>query len=141
MLGCKKYPYTIYHMFHNMGRLINDGWKFIVVGGINTLLGVALYQFFLFFVSEKIAWTISWLIGIVLITFAYPKLVFKEGKLSPYRFIIHVVYYLCSFLLSLGLLILYVDILGVGSRVAVFLVLFVTVPLNFACSRFIFTFK
>jgi len=134
-------PAALHKRCPGLSGLVGDSGRFLVAGTLNTLLGIVLYQILLFRLPEKAAWTICWAIGILLVSVAYPKLVFKHGRLSPRRFFAHVLFYLVSFLISLGLLAAYVDVMGVPPRWAVFLVYLVTVPLNFLCSRFIFTFR
>ena len=119
--------------------IVGDGWRFLLAGGVNTLLTLLLYQALLFKLNAELAWSLAWFSGLVLVSLAYPKLVFKQGVFTLRRVGLNLVYYLFSYLLSLGLLSVFVNTLGCGPRLAAFAVLAVTVPLNFVCSRCIFT--
>lgn len=121
--------------------LLGDGLRFLIAGGLNTALTMAIYQLLLFFVSPGAAWTLAWLCGLLFISVAYPKKVFAGGRLSAGRMILNGAYYGCSYALSLALLHIFTQIPGVGPRLSAFLVLGVTVPLNFVVSRIIFTFS
>lgn len=122
-----------------LGRVAGDGWRFLVAGGLNTLFTLGLYQVLLFWLSDTVSWSIAWLTGLALISLAYPKMVFRDAVFSGRRVALNIAYYMCSFGVSVLLLSLFTGTLGLGPRVAAFFVLAVTVPLNFFCSRYIFT--
>jgi len=121
--------------------LAGDGIRFIIAGAVNTLLSLVIYQILLFFVSDKISWTISWAVCVLIFSVIYPTLVYKNGMFTKERFTLNVAYYAGAYLFSLFLLFFFVDILSFSPRVAPFCVLTITVPLNFFASRFIFTKK
>lgn len=121
--------------------LARDGWRFLLAGGGNTLFTLGVYQVLVTYWSATLAWTVAWGSGLVLVSFAYPKYVFERGRLTARRVCLNIVYYVCAYLISLGLLAFFVNSLGWGPRVASLAVLAVTVPLNFVCSRCIYTLK
>jgi putative flippase GtrA len=120
-------------------RLLGDGWRFLLAGGCNTVLTLGLYQVLLFWLSEKISWTIAWLGGLLLLSLAYPKLVFRGSFFTPARVLLNILYYLLAFGASLFLLTFFTRTLQAGPRLAALLVIAVTVPVNFVFSRLIFT--
>lgn len=118
------------------GRL--EALRFVLVGGLNTLLSLVVYQLALFWIGEKAAWTLAWGSGILFVSVAYPKLVFTRGRLTWRRCATNGVYYALSYGISLSLLAGMVS-LGLHPRGAALVVASLMVPVNFLCSRCIFT--
>lgn len=117
-----------------------EALRFALVGGINTLLTLALYQMALCWTGEKVAWTVAWAAGIGFVAVAYPKFVFTRGRMTWRRCLANSAYYVLSYGISLALLAGLVA-LGVHPRPAALLVVVGMVPINFVCSCLIFTAK
>jgi putative flippase GtrA len=116
--------------------LLADAVRFAGIGALNALLTTALYQVLLFWLNYTWAFSIAWLSGLVFISIAYPKVVFKTGKAGPYRILANAAYYGASFFLSLWALDRFSQVMS--ERLAVFAMLAVITPLNFIVSRYIF---
>jgi putative flippase GtrA len=110
--------------------------RFLGIGAVNAVLTTALYQVLLFWMDYTPAFVIAWLTGLVFVSFAYPKIVFRVGRAGPYRILANAVYYGASFFISLWLLARFASIMS--ERLAVFAMLAVITPINFLTSRHIF---
>ena len=113
-----------------------DAARFVGIGAINTVLTTLLYQVLLFHLDHTSAFTIAWLSGLVLVSIAYPKIVFRSGPAGPYRILANACYYAFSFFVSLW--VLRRLSLEISPRIAVFAMLGIVTPLNFVVSRQIF---
>jgi putative flippase GtrA len=118
--------------------LFSDAVRFAGIGAVNVVLTTALYQLLLFWLGYVAAFTIAWLCGLVFISFAYPRVVFRTGRAGPYRVLANASYYGASFFVGLWLLSRFSRIMS--DRLAVFAMLAVVTPLNFLVSRYIFRF-
>lgn len=118
-------------------RLLSDGLRFVVAGGINTILTLCIYQFALFFLSHSFAYTLSWLVGILYLIIVYPTKVFPEANNSPKRIGIATTIYLVVFMASLWSLDFIVST-GIHQRLAIFLVLVISASLNFVLMRLVY---
>lgn len=118
--------------------LFSDAVRFAGIGVVNAALTTALYQLLLFWLGYAAAFTIAWVAGLVFISFAYPRVVFRTGRAGPYRILVNASYYVASYLLSLWLLDRFSQVMS--DRLAVFAMLAVVTPLNFIASRYIFRF-
>ncbi|MEZ5593770.1 MAG: GtrA family protein [Gammaproteobacteria bacterium] len=108
--------------------------RFLLAGGLNTLLTLALYQLLLLWWPYPVAFSTAFICGIVFTGLVYTRFVF-EVSTTRRRFTHNALYYLLSYGLSLGLLSLLVDQLGIAERLAVFITIAGMVPLNFFCLR------
>lgn len=114
--------------------------KFGIVGASNTLISMAVYYLLLFFGVHYIAAnTAGYLAGTLNAYYWNSKYVFKKeagevrgvGK-SLFRSFLA---YGITYLLSTGLLYLWVDILGISDKIAPVLNLVLTTPLNFLLNK------
>lgn len=115
-----------------------QGLRFLVVGALNTLGTVILYQLLLFVLPYSPAYVLSWFAGLVFVNIAYPLFVYGKSRLNGWETIFNSLYYLASFGASWLLLYLFTSRVGVPARLSVFLVLAVIVPLNFLATRYIY---
>lgn len=120
-------------------HFISDGLRFLVAGGINTLLTIGIYQLLLFYFSHGISYSLSWTAGLLFIYFVYPSKVFPGGINTLKRRVYAIASYLIVFASSLWFLDLLVSN-GVHSRIAIFGVLIISILLNFFSMRVIFRF-
>ncbi|MDJ0923763.1 MAG: hypothetical protein QNJ77_04300 [Acidimicrobiia bacterium] len=123
-------------MKRRLSVLVGDAVRFVGVGATNAVLTTALYQVLLFWLHYTPAFVIAWFSGLVFVSIAYPKIVFRTGPAGPYRILANAGYYALSFFLSLWVL----DRLSrvMSARLAVFAMLALVTPLNFLVSRYIF---
>lgn len=117
--------------------LLADGFRFILAGGVNTLLTLGVYQLCLVFLSHNLSYATSWLVGILYLILVYPTKVFPGGSTSLKKNTTVVAVYLMVFLVSLWTLEKVVDY-GIHKRLAIFLVLIVSATLNFLLMRLVY---
>ena len=116
--------------------LIKQFFKFGIVGVINTVSSWIFYYSLLFFnihyiICTTIAYILSSIIGFIL-----NKIwVFKSKKDTKESLFKYVITYGSSYFLNIGLMYLFVDIIGISDKIAPLLVLFFTIPYNFIFSK------
>lgn len=118
-------------------KLLGQGLRFLGVGAVNTLGTLALYQLLLFVLPYTPAYAIAWLVGLVFVNIAYPLFVYGKA-LASRDSLWNTGYYLLSFAVSWLLLRLFTVELGIAPRLSVFVVLAITVPVNFLVTRHIY---
>jgi len=118
--------------------IIGEGLRFLLLGGLNTVLTLALYELLLFWLEYRLAYSIAWACGVVFISIAYPKLVYRQGRLTFLRAMLNAFYYGVSYLMGLALLWLFSAKWGIPDRASIFLVIGVITPINFLMSKLIF---
>lgn len=111
--------------------------RFLLSGGVNTLLTYALYLVLMVFMPYWIAYSISFAAGIVLAYLLNRMFVFRQhrGTLSwiglPFVYAI-------QYGASMVLLWLLVEMAGLDARIGPLAVIAVTVPLTYVLTRFLF---
>ena len=113
-----------------------DGLRFVVAGAVNTLVTLAIYQLLLFVVPAWLAYTISWMCGLLLVMVLYPSRVFAGARRDIAARVWLGASYAAVFLLGLGTLRM-LQAAGVPARLAIFAVLAVTTASNFILGRLI----
>ncbi|MDR2612841.1 MAG: GtrA family protein [Deltaproteobacteria bacterium] len=121
------------------GGLSGDALRFLLAGGLNTALTLAVYQLLLLRLSEPLSWSLAWAAGLAFVSVAYPRAVFRGGRLTWRRVLLNALWYGAGYALSLALLLLLVRRLGVHPRLAGLCVPAMLLPVNFAVSRLVFT--
>ena len=58
----------------------SDGFRFAVIGAVNTAFTSAIYIGLSYLMPERAAYAIAWLVGIVIVWKVYPDLVFVGGR-------------------------------------------------------------
>jgi len=114
-----------------------DSVRFLLAGGINTVATLALYQILLVFFSHTVSYSISWIIGILLVVIYYPTKVFPGGYNSIYHCLSVILIYALVFVMSLWFLGILVK-LEVNPRVAIIYVLILSTMLNFLLIRVVY---
>ncbi|MCL2224330.1 MAG: GtrA family protein [Defluviitaleaceae bacterium] len=125
-----------------MKKLFVQFVKFGIVGVSNTAVNLAVYYLLVAIgVHYVIASVCAFVVSVLNAFFWSRKFVFKESESSA-RVQLAKSYaaYGFTFLLSLGTLVLMVEVLGISEFLAPLLNLFITVPLNFLINKF-WTFK
>lgn len=118
-------------------QLIGDALRFVLAGGINTLLTLFVYQVILFFLPHSFAYALSWLVGILYISIVYPTKVFPGGSASLIKIGATVTIYIVVFMISLWCLEFVVS-KGLHERLAIFVVLILSTTLNFVLMRTVY---
>ena len=109
---------------------------FVFFGSLNTLIAYAIYLLLLLVVSYPIAYTISYTSGIFISYCLNARFVFKErlrlGKALQYPGI-----YVIQYVLGMSLLYLFVEVAGMSSILAPFVIAILMIPVAYRLSRFI----
>ena len=105
-------------------------------GGANTALTYGLYLLFNLVLQYQIAFTASFVIGIIFAYFYNSMVVFKT-PFSMKKFVQFPVVYLVQYLLSIGLLSVFVQTLGVSEKLAPIFVLIIVTPVTYLLSKLI----
>jgi putative flippase GtrA len=108
--------------------------RFIGTGAARTLLTLALYQLLLLAMPYWLAYTLSFVTGILLAVFVGAYYVFGSGLVlrGLARFTL---FYLASYVVGLGVLHVLVAGFGVSAALAAFIVIPLMLPINFIGSR------
>ena len=112
------------------------GVRFLVAGAANTLVGYALYLLFNLAFDYRVAYTLSFAIGIV-ISFVLNSLYVFRQPLRWKRLIVYPAVYLLQYVVGLGCVWLFVDVMHQSELLAPFLAVAVSLPLTFVATRFV----
>ena len=136
----RKYMSALVWAWHRSEQLI----KFALVGCSNTIISLAVYYIFHYFLDANylIAYTLGFLVSVCNAFYWNNKYVFKDKRENSLvkAFIKLVASYGVSFLLSLVMIGIMVELLRIPSLIAPVLKLMVTIPLNFILNK-IWVFK
>jgi putative flippase GtrA len=117
-----------------------EALRFLIVGALNTAAGYGLYLLLLRVCPYAVAYTLTWVGGIVLAFVSHSLYVFRTPlrwrRLVPYPLV-----YLGQYLL--GLLVLYVgvEVLGWSERIMPVVALAVTLPASYLMNRMVLVTK
>ncbi len=114
----------------------NEFVRFVFVGAVNTGSTYVLYALLALFLDYSIAYTLSYLVGIVIAYVLNARLVFNE----PLRFskaILYPIVYVVQYLFGLFLLRFLIDMLGLDKFLAPFVVIILSLPLTFVMNRLV----
>lgn len=113
-------------------------FRFLLSGGFNTAATYVLYLLLLYVFQYQVSYTITYVLGIVLAYYLNRFFVFRaKGGLKTIA--LFPLVYLVQYLVGLGVLSLWVEILGLGEWLAPVAACVVTIPLTFLLSRWIFS--
>ena len=110
--------------------------RFLVVGGLNTVLTYVIYVALVLFLSYSIAYTVTYALGIFISYYLNTQLVFKR-KLRLAVALQYPAVYVVQYLIGLALLYVLVELASVSKFVAPILTVVVTVPATYLISRYI----
>jgi len=114
--------------------LVRQMFRYLLVGGINTIVGFGIYSFFIFLGANfMIAAFVSQIIGMIFNYFSYGKVVFKE-KLNIETLIKYAIVYTVLYLISITVLFL-LQKLGLNAYGAGLCNLFLSIVLSFILNR------
>lgn len=123
-------------------KLLNDKRiRFLFVGGINTVVGYGAYALFIAAgLNPYLATTCSTIIGVINSYFWNKYFTFKQPKKSLSEIIRFVLVYAVSYAANLGLVYIFVDMMGMNSYVSGAVCLFVVTIVSYVGHNF-FSFK
>lgn len=113
-----------------------DGLRFVLAGALNTLITLGAYQFLLFVAPAWLAYTLSWLCGLLIVVVFYPSRVFAGARRDLAARASLAASYAAIFFLGLGTLRVLATV-GIPPRISIFAVLAVTTASNFLLGRLI----
>jgi putative flippase GtrA len=108
--------------------------RFILCGGVNTVLTYTIYVVCLLFMPYRLAYTFTFACGIMSSYFLNARFVFRQ-KLKWSKALQYPVAYLLQYFVGLALLYCLVELAHVSKFFAPFLVLLATIPLTFVMNR------
>ena len=108
--------------------------RFVLFGGVNTLLGYLIYVILLVFLNYKVSFTITYVSSIFISYYLNSKFVFYR-KVSLKKGLVYPSVYLIQYLICMLLLHIFVEILNLSKFIAPILAVLLTVPVTFFLSR------
>jgi putative flippase GtrA len=114
------------------GRFAEIG-RYLLAGSANTLSTMAVYQLLVTILSPAVAYALAWLVGLVIVAVAYPKIVFRVTGGWVRGGAIAMTY---AAVFAVGLLLIaLLESLKVQSRLSILLALPVTMTMSYFASR------
>ena len=110
--------------------------KFLLVGGVNTVLSYAIYVILILFLVYPAAYTLAYILGIFISYYLNTRFVFKQ-KVILVKVFQYPLVYLVQYLLGVSLLSVLIEIFSLNKFIAPALVVVFTIPVTFFLSRFI----
>lgn len=126
----------VWQLIKNLWRKQAEVLLWALGGAVNTLLTYGLYLLFNGFLHYQVAFTASYVIGIIFAYFYNSWVVFKT-PISVRKFMQFPVVYLVQYLLSIGLLSVLVQTLDVREQLAPIFVLIIVTPITYLLSKLI----
>jgi putative flippase GtrA len=114
----------------------NELARFLFFGAVNVVVTYVLYAAFLQIVSAAWAYTISYIVGVVLAYYLNSKYVFRCA-LSPLKALTFPLVYLVQYVIGLGIVHIWVNVLYLHPLIAPLLASLGTLPITFFMSRII----
>ena len=111
---------------------------FVVFGGVNTLVTYGIYVGLVLIVPYAIAYSVSYLVGIILSYYTSARFVFRE-RLRWSKALQYPVVYIVQYLIGLIMLFFLVNLLGASKFLAPCFVVLVTVPATYCLARVVLT--
>lgn len=111
----------------------NQSYRFIIVGVLNTFVGLAVYAVYLHIVNNNYlqALMISHIIGVIHSYFWNNKWTFQQGRYNIKSSLKFVLVYIVTFLINFFLLKILVDTIGMNKLIAQVIALFLTTVVSF----------
>ncbi|MFA0056417.1 GtrA domain-containing protein [Vibrio echinoideorum] len=123
-------------LLNNKQGLLWDVIRFLLAGGFNTMLTLAVYQGLLFFVDYGMAYSISWGVGMLFLLFFYPTKVFPGSARTLNGYILITCIYLFVFFVGLSALEFIIG-LKVSAQISIFIVTVISALMNFFLMRLV----
>ena len=120
--------------------LRGEAIRFLIAGAINTVVTYALYFVLLLWWPYALAYTASYVVGIVLSYWLSTRFVFRVQG-SAKRFATFPIVYAVQYGVGLAVLHAAITVFNVPQRLAMLASIAVSVPLTFVLSRFVLKFE
>ena len=104
--------------------------RFLLIGAFNTVFGWIIYGLFLFAFHHQIAYALTYMIGIIGVSYINPRYVFKV-KSTAFNGVKTALTYGFQYILGAFLLEMVVRFAGVSPFIALIIVTCITVPVTF----------
>lgn len=114
--------------------------RFLICGGLNTLLTYAVYALCLIILPYKISYSLAYICGIFISYYLNSHFVFRES-VSLGKFLQYPMVYLVQYILGIVILHICIELLHFSEWLAPFLVIVLSLPVTFILSKFIITGK
>lgn len=114
----------------------NRSIRFLIAGGINTLISYALYFLISAFFVYPIAYSITYMFGIIFSYYISSKFVFQV-KMSVSKFFMFPLVYAFQYAWGMAVLALLASKFGVDDRIAMLIVIVTSLPLTYVISRWV----
>lgn len=108
--------------------------RFILVGATTTLVTYLIYIIFLFFFNYLLAYTVSFILGILLSYYLNSSIVF-HSKMAIFKALLFSIIYVLQFLLGITFLYIIVKHLDFDKRIAPIVIVFITIPINYILNK------
>jgi putative flippase GtrA len=110
--------------------------RFLIVGASNTVFTFAIYEGLLFFLTYGLAFTISFIAGLIFTSLLNVRIVFS-AQLTARTIACFAAYYCFYYLLNLATLWLVIESTGVPAALAPLVTLPLLTPVNYLCSKYV----
>ena len=111
--------------------------RFLISGGVNTATTYAFYLALLHVTGYKLAYSIAYVFGIVL-SFVINRFFVFQTHRGWRSMLLFPLVYLAQYLVSLGVVWIWVEYLHLMKELAPLIAIVITIPLTFVLSRFVF---
>lgn len=118
------------------GPVAREALRFLVVGGLNTAATLLVYWLLLPGLGYGIAYSVAFGLGIVLSYVLNLRFVFR-ARASVSNAAAYPLVYAVQYLLGLGILAAWTELLGLPARYGVLASIAATIPVTFLLSRFV----
>jgi putative flippase GtrA len=122
----------------NRTNFIGDAVRFLLAGGLNTILSYLVYLLLNLVVSYQVAYALSWVFGLLFIVIFYPSKVFVGSENSWKKVALLVLQYVVVFMCGLQCLTLLVSHVGLSEALAALFTMVFTTGLNFILMRLLY---
>lgn len=110
--------------------------RFLLLGGMNTILTLLIYWLLILFYGHNTSYATAFIIGILFSYAANSVYTFKT-KIELKRLPLYIIGYVLSYLFGSMILNISVGEFGIHKQVAIFLVIGLSIPVNYIISHFI----
>lgn len=118
------------------GTVVQEALRFLFVGGLNTAVTLVIYWMLLPRMGYGIAYSVAFAVGIVLSYVLSLRFVFR-ARASVSNAFAYPLVYAVQYVLGLGLLAAWTELLGLPARYGVLVSIAATIPVTFLLSRFV----
>ena len=117
-------------------RLNTEFVRFLLVGGFNTILGYVIYALFLFITPYRVAFTMSYVVGIFSSYYLNSRFAFKT-QLTLRKALQYPLVYVVQYVMGIVLITFWVDVVGIPEILGLPFAIIFTIPVTFTLSRLI----